>query len=186
MVVFATIAFLYFARPVLLPIGLACIAGVTLKPLIGWLSRYHIPKALSAAVVLGVLIATIVIGFMQLGRPALRWVDDAPQHMVELRQRVQKLIPRIGSLNEAATAMVDLGATAEEKKAEQKKAPTVEVKVSNGGSSILNWTGTLPRGHRRDPGAALPVAGLRRSVHAKTRSRDAHLARQEARRGDQP
>ena len=143
LLVLGAIAFIYFARPVLLPVLLACIAGMALKPLIGWLSHYHIPKALSAAVVLCGLIAAIVIGFIQLGRPALRWMNEAPEHMTELRQRVQIFMPRIGSLNEAAAAVNDLGATVEEKKAEQKKTPVVAVKVSNGGNSLLNWTGTL-------------------------------------------
>lgn len=143
LMVLGTIAFVYFARPVLLPIFLACIAGMTLKPLIGWLSRFHLPMALSAAVVLCVLMTAIVIGFIQLGRPALRWMNEAPEHMTELRQRVQRLLPDIGTFSEAATAVSDLGATVAEKKAEQKKTPTVAVKVSNGGNSILNWTGTF-------------------------------------------
>ncbi len=138
-----TIAFFYFARPVLLPFFLACFAGMALKPFIGWLSRYHLPTALAAAVVLCVLMAVIVIGFVKLGRPALQWADEAPEHITELRQRVKKIFPRIGNLNEAAEAVSDLGATSEEKKAEQKKAPVVAVKVSNSGNSILNWTGTL-------------------------------------------
>jgi len=140
LVVLGTIAFFYFARPVLLPVILACIAGMTLKPLIGWLYHCHVPKPLSAAVVLCVLMAAFTVGFLQLGRPALRWMNEAPEHMTEL---LQKLIPRIGAFNEAATAVSDLGATEEEKMAEQKKSPKFEVKVSQGNSSILNWTGTL-------------------------------------------
>src|SRR5664279_3459536 len=53
--VLGVIAFLYFARPVVLPVVLACVAGMTLKPLIRWLSCGHIPPALSAAVVLCLL-----------------------------------------------------------------------------------------------------------------------------------
>ena len=137
------ITFLYFARPVLLPVILACIAGMALKPLIGWLYHCHVPKPFSAAVVLCVLMAAFTVGFIQLGRPALRWMNEAPEHMTELRQRVQKLIPRMGSFSEAAAAVSNLGATVAEKNAEQKKSPVVEVKVSQGSSPILNWTGTL-------------------------------------------
>ncbi len=38
LVVLGVIAFLYFARPVALPVFLACVAGMTLKPLIRWMS----------------------------------------------------------------------------------------------------------------------------------------------------
>src|SRR5664280_3284161 len=137
------IAFLFFARAVVLPVVLACIAGMTLKPLIRWLSYCHIPPALSAAVVLCLLVAAIGIGFFQLGRPALTWMNEAPQHMTELRQRVQNMFPRLARFSQAAAAVNNLGATEAEKKEAQKQAPTVEVKDSRGTSSILNWTGTL-------------------------------------------
>src|SRR5436190_3982402 len=47
LIVLGTNAALYFARPVLLPIFLACVAGMTLKPLIRWSSYCHIPPATS-------------------------------------------------------------------------------------------------------------------------------------------
>ena len=143
LIVLGAIAFLYFARPVILPVFLACVAGMALKPLIRWSSCCHIPPALSAAVVLCLLVAAVGSGFFQLGRPALTWTNEAPQHMAELRQRVLKSFPRLARFSQAAAAVNDLGATEEEKKEEQKKSPTVEVKDSRGTSSILNWTGTL-------------------------------------------
>jgi predicted PurR-regulated permease PerM len=141
-----TIAFLYFARPLLLPIILACAAAMTLKPLIRWATCCRIPPALSAAVVLCLLVAAVGIGFFQLGRPALTWVNEAPQHMTDLRQRVLTLFPRLARFSQAAAAVNDLGATEEEMKEEQKKSPTVEIKDSRGAGSILNWTGTLLAG----------------------------------------
>jgi predicted PurR-regulated permease PerM len=140
LILLGTIAFLYFARPVILPIFLACVAGMTLKPLIRWLGYCHIPPALSAAVVLCLLVSGFAIGFFQMGRPALAWMSEAPQHMTELRQRVQKLFPRIARFNQAAAAVSNLGATEEE----QKKAPaTVELKTSRVPGTFINWTGTF-------------------------------------------
>jgi predicted PurR-regulated permease PerM len=141
-----TIAFLYFARPVVLPVFLACVAGMTLKPLIRWCCDCHIPPAISAAVVMFLAITASGIGFFQLGRPALNWMNEAPQHMSELRQRVQKIFPRLSRFNQAAAAVINLGATEQEKAEEQKKTPTVEVGSIRGTSSILNWTGTLLAG----------------------------------------
>src|SRR5665647_1019695 len=133
LVVLGVIAFLYFARPVILPIFLACVGGMTLKPLIRWLSYCHITPALSAAVVLCLLVAAIGIGFFQLGRPALTWMNEAPQHMTALRQRVQKIFPLIARISQAAAAVNNLGATEEE----QKQAPTVELKDSRGTSAYI-------------------------------------------------
>ena len=142
LIVLGTIAFLYFARPVVLPVVLACAAGMTLKPLIRWLSYCHIPPALSAAVVLCLLMAAVGVGFFQLGRPALTWMNEAPQHMTALRQRVQGMFPRIARISRAAAAVNNLGATDEE----QKMAPTVELKDSRGASAFINWTGSLLAG----------------------------------------
>jgi predicted PurR-regulated permease PerM len=73
-------------------------------------------------------------------------MNEAPQHMTDLRQRVQKNIPRIARFSQAAAAVKNLGATEEEKKEEQTKAPTVEVSNNRGAGSVLNWTGTLLAG----------------------------------------
>ena len=144
LIALGTIAFLYYARPVILPVFLACTAAMTLKPLIRWSSYCRIPTALSAAVVLG--LSAIGIGFYQLGRPALAWMNEAPQHMTELRQRVQKILPPGARLSEAAAAVNNLGATEAEKKEEQKQAPTVQVKDSRGSTFLINWTGIFLAG----------------------------------------
>lgn len=140
------VAFLYFARPVLLPLMLACLASMALKPLMHWLSLLRIPTAPSAAVVFLALVASLGIGFLQLGRPAIHWIDDAPEHMTELRGRLQKLFPTADRIGNALDSMGDLGATESEKKTDQKKTPTVEVKDQRGTASILNWTGTVLAG----------------------------------------
>jgi predicted PurR-regulated permease PerM len=136
------LVFLYFARPVVLPIVLACVAGMTLKPLIRWLSEFHIPPALSAAVVLCLLVAAFGIGFFQLGRPALAWVNDAPQHMTDLRQRAQNLFPRLARFSKAAEAMNNLGAA----KGETEKVTTVEIKAGRVPVTFINWTGAFLAG----------------------------------------
>jgi predicted PurR-regulated permease PerM len=115
---------------------------MALKPLIRWLSYCHIPPPLSAAVVLCLLVAAVGIGFFQLGRPALTWMNEAPRHMAELRQRIQGMIPPLARFSQAAAAVNNLGAT----EAEQNKAPTVEIKDSRGTSALIDWTGSLLAG----------------------------------------
>ncbi|HLH57450.1 MAG TPA: AI-2E family transporter [Verrucomicrobiae bacterium] len=142
LVVLGLVAFLYFARPVVLPVFLACVGGMTLKPLIRWLGQCHIPPGLSAAVVLCLLMGALGFGFFELGRPAVAWLNDAPAHMADLRQRVQKMFPRVTRFSQAAEAVNNLGATDEG----QKKPATVELKTSRVPSTFINWTGTLLAG----------------------------------------
>ena len=146
LLVLGAVAFLYFARPVILPVFMACVAGMTLKPLIRWSSCCHVPPALSAALVLLILVGSIVLGCVQFGRPAMLWINETPQHMTELRQRVQKILPAGARFSKAAAAVTNLGATEEEKKEDQKNAPTVQLKDNRGAGSILNWTGTFVAG----------------------------------------
>ena len=63
-----------------------------------------------------------------------------------MRQRVQKLFPRVARFSAAAAAVNNLGATDAEKADEQKKAPTLEVKDSRGTSALVNWTGSFLAG----------------------------------------
>ncbi len=137
------IPLLYLARPVMLPIFLACVAAMTLKPVIRWMSYCHIPPALSAAIVLSCVVAAAGFGFYKLGHPAVAWINDAPQHMTDLRQRVQKILPPSARFSDAAAAVSNLGATEAEKKAEQKKTPTVQLKNTSAPTSFLNWTETF-------------------------------------------
>ena len=142
LLVLGAIAFLYFARPVILPIFLACVAGMALKPLIRWASCCRIPAALSAAIVLCLLVSALGVAFFQLGRPAVTWLNEAPQHMTELRHRVLKLFPRLARFSEAAAAVNNFGATEDE----QRQAPTVTLKTSRVPTSFINWTGTFLAG----------------------------------------
>jgi predicted PurR-regulated permease PerM len=141
LIVLGAVGFLYFARPVILPIFLACVGGMALKPLIRWLSQCHIPPSLSAAVVLLLLVAGVTIGFIQLGHPALTWMSEAPQHITELRRKAQKLFPRVARFSQAAAAVNNLGTTEEEKKT----PGTVELKTSRV-PTFINWTGTFLAG----------------------------------------
>jgi predicted PurR-regulated permease PerM len=146
LIALGTIAFLYVGRPVVLPLFLAWMAATTLRPLVRWLSCLHLPTAFSAAVVFCLLVGAIAAGFLELERPATRWINEAPERMTELRQRVQKIFPKAQHLSQATAAVSDLGATEAEKREEQRKTPMVEVKDQRGTNSILNWTGTLLAG----------------------------------------
>jgi predicted PurR-regulated permease PerM len=121
-------------------------AAMALKPLMRGLAHLHIPTAPSAAIVLALLVALLSVGFFQLGRPAVRWVDDAQPHLAELKARAQKLFPNAQRMGNAVAAVNALSVDNVQKKDGAAKVPTVEVKDQRGSSSILNWTGTFLAG----------------------------------------
>lgn len=143
LVVLGLVACCYCARPVILPIILAAIVGMTLSPVIRWLARFHLTPAWSAALVLTLVVVGLAYGFTQLGRPALLWLNDAPRHMAELRQRVQTLFPRLQHVSQVADAVTNWGASVAEQEAAQRLAPTVAVQDGRAASSLLGWTWTV-------------------------------------------
>jgi predicted PurR-regulated permease PerM len=146
LITLGTTAFLYYARPVLLPVFLAGFAAMALKPLMRALSLLRIPTVPSAALVVALMVATLAVGFVQLGRPAVKWINDAPQHVSELRARAQKLYPNALKMSQAVAAVGDLSAVSVDKKDGQRRGPTVEIDDQRGTTSILNWTGTFLAG----------------------------------------
>jgi predicted PurR-regulated permease PerM len=140
------IAFLYFARPVVLPLFLACMASTALKPVMRWLGFLRIPTVASAGLIFIVLVVAVCVGFFQLGRPATRYIDEVPQHLGELKDRIQRFFPAAARMGQAVGKVQDLGTAVTKKDDAEKKVPTVEIRDGRGATSILNWTGTFLAG----------------------------------------
>ncbi len=143
-IVIGAIAFLYYGRPVVLPITLAVVISMTLKPVVRWMANHRIPPALGAAILLGVFVVGLGYGFVQLGRPAAAWLDAAPQHITQLKSRMQKMFNGVPKINEAAEAVASIGVSEEEKeKRDQQTSQTVVVKQGDSASSIFDWTSSF-------------------------------------------
>ena len=137
--VLGLIAFLYFAQVVVVPVALASVAGMALKPLMHFLERIHLPRLLAAVLVLGVLVAVATLGFVRLGQPAMSWVNDAPAHLEQLREKLSAVLRPAAKISQAAAAVANLGSGEES----QTAAPTVEVKDKGIANTLFNWTGNL-------------------------------------------
>jgi predicted PurR-regulated permease PerM len=138
----AAVAFLYYARPVILPLFLAAIAAMALKPIMRGLSFLRIPQAPAAAIIVLIVVSSLLWGFTALDKPAEAWIENAPRNMTDIRSRLQRLFPDVLHLSRAVVAVTDLGATEADKKLAQKTAPTVEVKDSSGTNTLVVWTGS--------------------------------------------
>ena len=144
--ILGVVAILYFGRPVVLPLFLACLAAMALKPLMRGLSLLRLPPSPSAAIVCVALLAGVVAGFVELGRPVMRWVDDAPENIASLRTRFERRFPNAIRVGHALDAMSALGENAPPKKDGEKPVSTVEIREKPGATSFLNWTGTALAG----------------------------------------
>lgn len=100
------LAVLWFAQPVLIPLIVAALLFYALDPLIDWLQRRHVPRALSAALVL--LLATGGIG-----ASAYSLSDDAMAVVQQLPASVRKLRDQIRSPKSGVSAISDMQRTAQ-------------------------------------------------------------------------
>lgn len=143
--ILASIAFLYFARPVVLPVIIAVMAATTLGPLMRGLAHLRVPPVPSAILVFVLLLTVAAVAFVEVGRPAIAWMDDAPQHVADLRVRAERLFPNAHRMTDAVNAVNQLAASPAKKDPRQ-KVETVEVHDQRGASYLLNWTGTALAG----------------------------------------
>ncbi|HEY1791658.1 MAG TPA: AI-2E family transporter [Opitutaceae bacterium] len=142
----ALAAFLYFARPVILPLFLACLAATALRPFMRGLARLGLRPAFSGAVVCAALMAVVGLGFFELARPAIRWMDEAPSHLSEMRGKFQQRFPNAARFGHAIDSLSDVGVASVARAHEEQPVQTVEIKDRRGANSILNWTGTVVAG----------------------------------------
>jgi len=140
LLVIAVVVVIHVARAVVLPVVLACLAGMTLSPLVRGLLRCRLPAPIAAASVVSVLVIVVAVGFYELGRPGLAWFNAAPEHMAELRQRAHKFVPGLKDYQRSASAMSNLGASEQE---QRQQSPTVAVKDQRDANSLITRTGSL-------------------------------------------
>ncbi len=111
--VFACLAILVVAREVLLPVVLALILKLLLQPVVRFLERFRIPRALGALVAVLLLLGVFIGLGTVLSGPASDWVSNAPATFQKLQQqygwvkepveRVQNLMNRAGMGGSAST-----------------------------------------------------------------------------------
>jgi predicted PurR-regulated permease PerM len=87
---FATIFFLEWAQAVVIPLVLALIIGYALGPLVDRLERLAVPRALSAAVLLLVIVGGIGATIWSLRDEAGSLVDTLPEAVSKMQQAARK------------------------------------------------------------------------------------------------
>ncbi|MES1924895.1 hypothetical protein T31B1_06190 [Salinisphaera sp. T31B1] len=91
-----------YARDFLMPVVLAFLLALIFSPIRRFLERRHIPVAVSAFLIVGVLVAALVGGLYSLSGPIRGWVDRAPEIGYQVEHKLQKVM---GS----AKAVLDAG-----------------------------------------------------------------------------
>ena len=89
--VLAILAALYAAREIALPIVLAATLKLLLQPALRTLQRFHVPAALGALLLIGLLFCTLVAFGTALSGPAASWAQKLPQGVQRLQEHLSFL-----------------------------------------------------------------------------------------------
>ena len=135
-------AFAYLARTVLIPIVLAWVISMMLKPPTRWLRRCHLPVSAAAAIVVACALVVVGYGATHLARPASEWLDRAPENIPKLKQKFAHVLAPAARLTAAAADVGNLDAAERTTKIVQ----PVEVKDNRMASTMFTWTWSLLAG----------------------------------------
>ena len=88
--VIGLVAALYFARGFFVPLLIGILASYTLRPMVGWLQAMRIPRAIAAAVVLGVLVGGVSWVGYSLSDEASVMLEKLPEAARKLRRNLDQ------------------------------------------------------------------------------------------------
>lgn len=98
-------AFLYFGRPILLPVLAAAVLALTLAPLLKVAKRAGIPTWVTAIVILLFGFGALSLAAMALAKPVSDWVGRAPEIGASIRDKLTVLEQPIAALHQLETSL---------------------------------------------------------------------------------
>nr|WP_136250486.1 AI-2E family transporter [Ningiella ruwaisensis] len=101
LVAFAAIYTLYFAQSLLLPLVFAILISLLLSPLVKRLKRIHIPRSISAIVLLATLVTPFTLMSIELTEPIQRWIKLVPKVSMQIKQELLEIETLFAHQNEA-------------------------------------------------------------------------------------
>jgi predicted PurR-regulated permease PerM len=105
--------FLYFARPLLIPISGAVVASVLLAPLANWLRRIGLPSGARAFVAVAFAFTMLVGALYMALQPGAAWLDSFPAVVGEAKEKLvgmQDAVNKVQDVSEQVSELTDLGA----------------------------------------------------------------------------
>jgi predicted PurR-regulated permease PerM len=99
---------LYVGKPALAPLLFAMLLAILLSPLVDWLERRRAPRALAAALSVGVLLVGMGLLVDVAWSPTIKWIDDVPAVLQTVERKIrplQRVVARIESLTSRATSI---------------------------------------------------------------------------------
>jgi predicted PurR-regulated permease PerM len=88
----ALVAVLHFARAFFVPLLFGILVSYTLGPIVDWFERYHVPRAIASALVLGVLVGGTSWMALSLSADTEAIIERLPEAARKLRKNLHNLL----------------------------------------------------------------------------------------------
>lgn len=108
MATLATVAALWAAKALLMPIAFAVLLTLILTPVVGFIARFHVPRWLGAAIVVLLALAGVAAAASQLTAPAERWLNPRSPEWRKLETQIRALKQPLEKLQGAQDRVADI------------------------------------------------------------------------------
>jgi predicted PurR-regulated permease PerM len=103
--VLAVMTALYIARAVLLPLTVAVVLSLVLRPAVAALRRFGVPSFVGATLLFALMLGAGTFGVMTLREPAQALLAEAPRTLDSVKERLQGYMQPLKELQEAGVEM---------------------------------------------------------------------------------
>jgi len=96
---------LYFAHEAFIPVALALLFSLVLSGPVEWLHSWHVPRSLSAALLMAAILASLIALGDFISEPAQQWFASAPHTIKTIERKVRpvaQLMARLDTLRNSA------------------------------------------------------------------------------------
>ena len=110
--VILAVLFLQYAQAVLIPVVLATLTFYALDPVVDWLQKFRLPRALGAALVLLTLVTGTGYGLWSLRDDAAAVIEELPRAAAQLRSTLRQQQRERGAIDKLQEAAKEIDKTA--------------------------------------------------------------------------
>jgi predicted PurR-regulated permease PerM len=135
-------AVLYYAQDVFIPLALAIVISLLLRPAVKWLYRRRVPQVVGAILCLAAVLLVIVAIILPLLGPAQQWISDFPQHMKDASAKLRIVRDKMEQWVRFRTKIEELAA-GENQAASPPVPVTVREPELTSSAGVLTATGAM-------------------------------------------
>ena len=137
----AVIAGLYFAQDVMIPVVLAALLALLLRPILRRLRRLNFPDSVSALLLVGCLAVVFALGAWTLAGQAQLWLAQAPQTVERVRSLLPKRAGPLANLQQTSDAVQGLTRS-------EAAEPPVQVEVQSSDVAYASCSASAAKSRR--------------------------------------